>query len=128
MLKKYGHCQVKVYQFASFRKRNRWRITPFQILLGRRHSTWEKNTRVELVAFNIFQSYSRFHPSYGEITRVRGNRVWPTELKKTYACFCVFFPQVFFTKYLQVLHSTDALLVVKKKVLLNVKFAFWELE
>ena len=24
--------------------------------------------------------------------------------------------------------STDALLVVKKKVLLNVKFAFWELE
>ena len=58
---------------------------------------------------------------------MRGNRVWATELKKTYACFCGFFHWVLFTKYLQVL-STDALLVVKKKVLLNVKFAFWELE
>ena len=127
MLKKYGHCQDTVYQIARCRKRTRWRTTPFQILLGRCHSTWEKSTRVELVVFNIFQSYSRFHPSYGEITRVRGNRVWPTELKKTYACFCGFFHWVLFTKYLQVLVRTLCL-HSKKKVLLNVKFAFWEFE
>ena len=48
-------------------------------------------------------------------------------VKKNLCMFLRFFPLGFFYKIFTGT-STDALLVVKKKVLLNVKFAFWELE
>ena len=100
----------------------------FQILLGGCHSTWEKSTRVELPSrFQYLSKLLAFSPKLRRIYSGERKPSMADRVKKNLCMFLRFFPSGFFYKIFTVT-STDALLVVKKKVLLNVKFAFWEVE